>query len=82
MQRRFGLHISDAASTFAALAAVGITHYDPLGDVLAGENETDKSLPHDSALRVWHDATQATATHSVVMGSRQSSSGVAWDMLQ
>jgi hypothetical protein len=36
-----------------------------------GEKETDKSLPHDSALRVLHDATQASATHTIVLGDKE-----------
>ena len=31
-----------------------VSDYDPLGDYLTNENLTCKSLPHDSALRVWH----------------------------
>ena len=70
MQRRFGLYVSAALPTFALLAEHGVTSYDPLGDVLTGESQTDKSMPHDAALRMWHDATQATAAHSVVMGDK------------
>ena len=36
-----------------------------------GEQRTDKSLPHDESLRVWHDATQAVATGSVVLGDKE-----------
>ena len=38
---------------------------------LTGESETDKSKPHDAALRVWHDATQATANHAVILGDKE-----------
>ena len=71
LQRRFGLYVSAAAPTFNDLAAVGVSDYDPLGDYLTNENLTCKSLPHDSALRVWHDAHQATACHPVIMGDKE-----------
>ena len=31
----------------------------------------ERSTPHDAALRVWHDATQATATGAVVLGDKE-----------
>ena len=71
MQRRFGLHLTAPAAVFRQLAALGDTRYDPLGDVLMGESRTDQSLPHDESLRVWHDATQAVATGSVVLGDKE-----------
>jgi hypothetical protein len=66
MQRRFGLYISAAVPTFELLAAQGDTSYDHLGDALSHDTTTDKSAPHHAALRVWHDAHQATATHAVI----------------
>ena len=45
---------------FLMLGAEGV-QYDPLGDQLVNEQQTDKSLPHDESLKVWYEATQATA---------------------
>ena len=39
--------------------------------MLVGEQLTDKSLPHDESLRVWHDATQAVAAGAVVLGDKE-----------
>ena len=71
MQRRFGLYVSAALPTFELLAAQGDTKYDYLGDALQGDSSTDRKAPHDAALRVWHDAHQATATHAVVLGDKE-----------
>eukprot|EP00966_Prymnesium_polylepis_P241407 5582783-Prymnesium_polylepis.1 len=37
---------------------------DPLGDNIATEPHTDKRKPHDAVLRLWHAATQTSATHA------------------
>ena len=70
-QRRFGLYLSQPAPVFLQLEAVAGVSYDMLGDVLTFEPQTDRSLPHDSALRVLHDATQASASHAVVLGDKE-----------
>ena len=70
MQRRFGLYVSTAVPTFELMAAQGDGSYDYLGDTLSHDPTTDKSAPHDAALRVWHDAHQATATHAVILGDK------------
>ena len=70
MQRRYGLYVSQALPTFALLASQGDTRYDPLGDHIAGEGETDRSAPHRAALRQWHGAHQATAAHAIVLGDK------------
>ena len=57
-------------STRLPAAVAGVT-YDMLGDTLTFEPQTDRSLPHDSALRVVHDATQASASHAVVLGDKE-----------
>ena len=71
MQRRFGLYVSAAVPTFELLAAQGDGSHDSLGDALSHAPTTDKSAPHDAALRVWHDAHQATATGAVIMGDKE-----------
>ena len=70
MQRRFGLFVSATLPLFRLLASIGV-HYDELADRLTHEALTDKSLPHNSALRVWHDAHQATAHQAVVLGDKE-----------
>ena len=70
-QRRFGLYVSAAVPTFELLAAQGDTSYDHLGDALSHDPTADKSAPHHAALRVWHDAHQATATHAVILGDKE-----------
>ena len=70
LQRRFGLHISAAIPAFAAAGRVG-DNYDPWCDRLAGEPGTDKSAPHNGALRVLHDCHQATVGGgTVVLGDK------------
>ena len=71
LQRRFGLHLSQPAALFEQLRVDTGVVYDPLGDIITGEKATDKSLPHDAALRVLHSATQASATHTVVLGDKE-----------
>jgi hypothetical protein len=71
MQRRFGLYVSAAVPTFELLAAQGDGSHDSLGDTLSHAPTTDKSAPHDAALRVWHDAHQATATGAVILGDKE-----------
>lgn len=44
----------------------------PLGDKLLNERKTDKSAPHNAALRVAHDAIQSTTTAPVIMGDKES----------
>ena len=44
---------------------------DPLGDDITTDPHTDKRRPHDAVLRVWHAATQASATHAVVLGDKE-----------
>ena len=70
LQRRLGLDFSDAAPTLAALAAAGV-HHDPLGDDITYGKKTDKSRPHNFALAAVHDAIQSCATHTVVMGDKE-----------
>ena len=70
-QRRFGLHLSQPAAIFLQLQAVAGVQYDALGDTITTEPQTDRSLPHDSALRVVHDASQASASHAVVLGDKE-----------
>ena len=69
-QRRFGLYLSQIAALLLQLQMEMGVVYDPLGDKLMNEQHTDKSLPHDSGLRVLHDATQASAAHAVVLGDK------------
>ena len=70
MQRRYGLYVSQALPTFALLASQGDTRYDPLGDHITNEGETDRSAPHRAALRQWHSAHQATTAHAIVLGDK------------
>ena len=70
LQRRFGLYISAAIPAFAAASRVG-DNYDPWCDRLSGEPGTDKSAPHNGALRVLHDCHQATVGGgTVVLGDK------------
>ena len=62
--------MSQALPTFALLASQGDTRYDPLGDHITNEGETDRSAPHRAALRQWHSAHQATAAHAIVLGDK------------
>ena len=71
VQRRFGLHVTAALPTLELRAAQGDTSGDPLGDTITGDPTTDKAAPHDAALRIWHDAHQATATGAVIMGDKE-----------
>eukprot|EP00966_Prymnesium_polylepis_P009058 208861-Prymnesium_polylepis.1 len=64
LQRRFGLHVSAAQADLLQLAVHAGVQMDPLGDGIATDPHTDKRKPHDAALRVWHAATQASATHA------------------
>ena len=55
---------------FAAASRVG-DNYDPWCDRLSGEPGTDKSAPHNGALRVLHDCHQATVGGgTVVLGDK------------
>ena len=71
LQRRFGLYVTAAMPTFICLSVNAGVEYDLLGDDITNEKKTDKSLPHDCSLRVWHDATQTTATQAVVLGDKE-----------
>jgi hypothetical protein len=57
-------------ATFVQLAASGVV-YDALGDRITNEKQTDRSLPHNSGLRCLYQATQASASHSVVLGDKE-----------
>jgi hypothetical protein len=70
LQRRLGLYVTAPMAVFGQLSAVGV-HYDPLGDRITNERETDRSAPHNAGLRTLYDATQASATHAVVLGDKE-----------
>ena len=70
LQRRLNLHVSKAKAVFLACAAQG-DHYDPHGDRLLGESQTDRSAPHTDALRVLYAAHEATAPGPVVYGDKE-----------
>ena len=71
LQRRVGLYVTAALPTFTELREqLGIV-YDPLGDTLVHEKETDKSAPHHAGVRMLYKMAQSTATHTVVMGDQE-----------
>ena len=70
LQRRFSLHLSDAAPVFAAAAAAG-DPFDPFGDRLLGDSRCDRSAPHTAALRELYAAHEATAPGPVVYGDKE-----------
>eukprot|EP00966_Prymnesium_polylepis_P002155 49472-Prymnesium_polylepis.1 len=71
LQRRSGFHVSAAQTDLLQLDTHTGVLMDPLGDDIATDPHTDKRKPHDAALRVWHAATQASATHTVVLGDKE-----------
>ena len=68
LQYYLGLHLSAGSAVFARHAELG-NHYDPLGDRLLSE-ALPHGASHDAALRVWHDADQASTSGTVVMGDK------------
>ena len=69
-QRRFGLNVSQACAVFVMLGTSTGDHYDALGDRITHDVGTDKSAPHHAVLRTLHAASQATASHQVVLGDK------------
>ena len=70
LQRRFSLHLSDAAPAFAAATAAG-DPFDAFGDRLLGDPSCDRSAPHTDALRELYAAHEATAPGPVVYGDKE-----------
>ena len=76
LQRRMGLHVTGAPAEEATMRRSAGDPVDHLGDwVLA---RADRKVPHDSALRVWHDMAQASATSAVVMGDKTKAEDYEW----
>jgi hypothetical protein len=72
LQRRLGLYVADALRAFLEARQSDGVPYDPLGDTLLNDKRTDKSAPHNAALRKVHDAVQSTTTAAVIMGDKTS----------
>ena len=70
----------ESPSFFRAFILTPGDNYDPWCDRLAGEPGTDKSAPHNGALRVLHDCHQATVGGgTVVLGDK--SHAEVWKLL-